>query len=462
MAAPLLVSLLYKDGSTSALFFSLLMTSGSGLLFFFIARRDRETHLNHRDGLAIVSIGWVAAGFFGAIPFLISGSIKTFTDAYFESVSGFTTTGASILTDIERLSDSLLLWRSIIQWLGGMGIIVLAIAILPFLGIGGMQLYEAEIPSPVLDKLKPRISDTARALWKIYILLTAVQILLLLAGGMSLLDAVNHTFCTMPTGGFSTKNASIAHYNSPYFDGVIVLFMLIAGINFSLHYRLLQGNFKIFLKDPECKVFLGMVGFFIFVVTIDTWGSVYDSIGKAFRYAAFQVSSIITTTGFVTADYDQWPSLSKGILLLCMFLGGMAGSTGGGIKTMRVILLAKHTYQEMFKVIHPHAVTSVKLGGKPVPADVISSIWGFTFICLAVFVTSTLMMAALGLDLVSAFSSVSACLFNVGPGLGLVGPVQNFSSIPWAGKWVLIFCMIVGRLEFYTVVVLIIPEFWRK
>ena len=205
-----------------------------------------------------------------------------------------------------------------------------------------------------------------------------------------------------------------------------------------------------------------MVGLFILVITINIWGSVYDSIGKAFRYAAFQVSSIITTTGFVTADYDQWPSLSKGILLLCMFLGGMAGSTGGGIKTMRVMLLAKHTYQEIFKVIHPHAVTTVKLGGKAVTADVISSIWGFTFICLAAFVTSTLMMAALGMDLVSAFSSVSACLFNVGPGLGLVGPVQNFSSIPWAGKWVLIFCMIVGRLEFYTVVALIMPEFWRK
>jgi trk system potassium uptake protein TrkH len=462
MAAPLLLSLFYHDGSTRALYYSMLITTGIGLLFFIGTKRDKETHLNHRDGVAIVTLGWIAAGLVGAIPFLLSGSIPNFTNAYFESISGFTTTGASILTNIEGLPKSILMWRSITQWFGGMGIIVLSIAILPFLGIGGMQLYKAEIPSPVVDKLKPRISDTAKTLWKVYILITFLEILLLAAGGMSLYEAVCHTFCTMPTGGFSPKNASIAHYNSPYFDGVIILFMLLAGINFSLHYRLIKGDITIFGRDPECRVFLTIVGLFTLLVTLDIYGTVYDSLAGAFRYAAFQVSSIMTTTGFVTADYDQWPSFSQKLLVLSMFLGGMAGSTGGGMKTMRIMLLAKQAYQEIFRIIHPHAVTTVKLGGKPVPSDILSSIWGFFILYLGLFVISAIIMSALGLDIISAFSSVAACIFNVGPGLGLVGPVKNYLTVPLMGKWLLIFCMLLGRLEIYTVIVLMIPEYWRK
>jgi trk system potassium uptake protein TrkH len=462
MALPLLVSLVYKDGSTWALGYSMVFTCSAGLLMFLATYGGGVSYLSHRDGVAIVTLGWLAAGGVGAIPFLISGSIGQFTDAYFESLSGFTTTGASILSDIEKLPQGILLWRSLTQWLGGMGIIVLSIAILPFLGIGGMQLYKAEIPSPVVDKLKPRISDTAKTLWKVYILITALEIALLVAGGMSLFDSVCHTFCTMPTGGFSPKNASIAHYNSPYFDAVIVVFMLLAGINFSLHYRFLRGEGNVFGKDPECRVFLSMVGIFIVLVTFDIYGSVYPSLLEAFRYAAFQVSSIITTTGFVTADYDRWPSFSRYLLVLCMFLGGMAGSTGGGMKTMRIMLLAKHAYQEIFRIIHPHAVTTVKLGGKAVPGDILSSIWGFFVLYLGIFVISAMVMSSLGLDLVSAFSSVAACIFNVGPGLGSVGPVQNYLQVPFIGKWVLIFCMLLGRLEIYTVIVLIMPEYWRK
>jgi trk system potassium uptake protein TrkH len=462
MAAPLAVSLIIEDGAASAHLYSLAITCGSGLILLLPSKWNKDTHLSHRDGVAIVTFGWIAAGLFGAVPFLLSGSIDTFTNAYFESLSGFTTTGASILTDIEKLPESVLLWRSIIQWFGGMGIIVLSIAILPFLGVGGMQLYKAEIPSPVVDKLKPRISDTARALWKIYILLTALQIVLLLLGGMPVLDAINHTFCTMPTGGFSPKNASIAHYNSAYVDLVVIVFMLLAGINFSLHYRFLHGDFMSFTRDAEFRVFTGLIAFFILAVTINIYGPVYDSLGKALRYASFQVTSMITTTGFVTADYDRWPSLSRQILLLCMFLGGMAGSTGGGIKIMRLMLLAKHVYQEIFRIIHPHAVTAVKLGGRSVPTEVLNSIWGFVFLSLALFIAAALTMAALGLDMVSAFSSVSACIFNVGPGLALVGPVQNYAAIPLAGKWILAFCMLVGRLEFYTVMILLFPEYWRK
>jgi trk system potassium uptake protein TrkH len=279
---------------------------------------------------------------------------------------------------------------------------------------------------------------------------------------MPLLDAVCHTFATMPTGGFSLKNISIAHYNSPYIDGVVIVFMLLAGINFSLHYRLIRGDAAVFGRDPECRVFLILVVLFTIVVTLDLYGSVYQGIWEAFRYASFQVTSIITTTGFVTADFDQWPHLSKAMLLVCMFLGGMAGSTGGGMKIMRIILLAKSGYREIFRLIHPHAVISIKLGGRPVSTDILSGIWGFFILYLGIFVLSTLIMAALGLDLISAFSSVAACIFNVGPGLGAVGPVKNYLEIPFAGKWVLIFCMLLGRLEIYTVIVMLLPEFWRK
>ena len=462
MIAPLGVSIYYQDESIVSLLWSMIIIAGAGAMLYRFTRRVGEIHLNHRDGVAIVTFGWIAAGLAGSIPFIISGAIPDFTDAYFESISGFTTTGASILSDIERLPNGILLWRSITQWFGGMGIIVLSIAILPFLGVGGMQLYKAEIPSPVVDKLKPRISDTAKTLWKLYLSITVLEVLFLSGGGMPLFEAVNHAFCTMPTGGFSPKTSSIAHYNNAYFDGVIVIFMLIAAINFSLHYKLVRGNITIFGTDPECRIFLIMVILIIFMVTYDIFGTVYDSILKAFRYASFQVSSIISTTGFVTADYDKWPSFSKNLLLLCMFLGGMAGSTGGGIKTMRVILLFKHGYQEVFRIIHPHAVTSVKLGGRAVPGEILSSIWGFFILYMGIFVISGLMMSFLGLDLISSFASVAACIFNVGPGLGLVGPVNNYLEVPIIGKWILIFCMLLGRLEIYTVIVLLTPEYWRK
>ncbi|MBL7176824.1 MAG: TrkH family potassium uptake protein [Desulfobacteraceae bacterium] len=462
LSVPLVVSFLYQDGSTLALCYSMLITCGIGLLLFIGTKKAADTDLNHRDGVVIVTLGWLAAGLVGAFPFLISDSIPDFTNAYFESLSGFTTTGASILKDIEGLPKGILLWRSIIQWFGGMGIIVLSIAILPFLGVGGMQLYKAEIPSPVVDKLKPRISDTAKTLWKVYIVITVLEIILLFGGGMPLFEAICHAFCTMPTGGFSPKNASIAHYNNPYFDGIIIVFMLLAGINFSLHYKLIKGDLGIFGKDSECRVFLVMVGIFVLMITLNTYGSVYDSFAKAFRYATFQVSSIITTTGFVTADYDKWPSFSQKLLVFCMFLGAMAGSTGGGMKTMRIIILSKQAYREIFRIIHPHAMTTVKLGGSVIPAEVLSSIWGCFILYLGLFVTASLFMAYLGLDMISAASSVAACIFNIGPGLGLVGPVKNYLATPFVGKWILIFCMLLGRLEIYTVIVLLMPEFWRK
>jgi trk system potassium uptake protein TrkH len=440
----------------------MLITSLVGFILFVSTKSKNNTKLTHRDGVSVVTFSWIMAGLFGTLPYIFSGVIPDFTNAYFESISGFTTTGASILTDIERLPKGILLWRSQTQWLGGMGIIVLSIAILPFLGVGGMQLYRAEIPSPVVDKLKPRISETAKTLWKVYLLVTVLEIVLLFAGGMSIFDSVCHAFCTMPTGGFSTKNNSIAYFNSTYFDGVFILFMLIAGINFSLHYKMIKGDVGIFGRDPECRVFLLLLAMATLIVTLNTYGSVYDSLSRAFRAAAFQVTSILTTTGFVTVDYEKWPSLSQQILLGCMFLGGMAGSTGGGMKTMRIMLLIRHGYQEIFRIIHPHAITTVKLGGKPVPPDILSSIWGFFILYIGLFILASLIMASLGLDMKSALASVAASIGNIGPGLGIVGPAKNYLLIPVFGKWILIFCMLLGRLEIYTVIVLLAPEFWRK
>jgi trk system potassium uptake protein TrkH len=266
----------------------------------------------------------------------------------------------------------------------------------------------------------------------------------------------------MPTGGFSTRNASLAAFDSPYLDTVVIVFMMLAAVNFSLHYRMWRGDLGVFGKDPECRIFLGIFGLFTLIVTWDIYGTVYSSLPRAFRDAAFQVSSILTTTGFVSADFDRWPALSRQILLGCMFLGGMAGSTGGGMKIMRVILLVKHGYREIFRIIHPHAVMAVKLGGKPVPEDVLNSIWGFFVLYLGLFIVATLLMAMLGLDMISSFSAVASAIGNVGPGLGSVGPVQNFLAVPVAGKWILVFCMLLGRLEIYTVIVLFAPEYWRK
>ncbi len=462
MLAPLSISLIYSDGSFFPLLYSFIISSGTGITLFFLIGKVNYASLRQRESMAIVTFGWLTAGFFGSLPFLFSGSIGTLTNAYFESISGFTTTGATILDNIESLPKGILFWRSQTQWLGGMGIIVLSIAILPFLGVGGMQLYKAEVPSPVVDKLQPRISETAKILWKVYLLFTVLEIGLLFMGGMPLFDSICHAFCTMPTGGFSTQNGSIAQYNNAYFDTVITFFMILAGINFSLHFKFLKGDFKVFGRDPECRTLLLIVIILIALVTFNIYETVYSTISHALRLAAFQVISIITTTGFITANYETWPSLSQIIILLCMFIGAMAGSTGGGIKIIRIILLVKYGYQEIFKFIHPHAVRSIKLGGKPVPAEVLNSIWGFFILYLGVFLLAVIIISLLGLDITTSFASVAATIGNVGPGFGIVGPVNNYLPIPDIGKWVLVFCMILGRLEIYTVIIMFAPAYWRK
>jgi trk system potassium uptake protein len=462
MVIPLLVGLYYRDQSVIPLLKSMGITVIAGIGLYFIFRSEKAEVISQREGMAIVAVGWTAVGLFGALPFYFGNGFHGFVDAVFESVSGFTTTGASILTNIEAVSKGLLFWRSFIQWLGGMGIIVLSVAILPFIGVGGMQLYKAEVPSPVPDKLKPRIRDTAMVLWKVYALISLAQTLLLMVGGLDLYDALCHTFTTMPTGGFSTKNASIAHYDSVYFDCVFIFFMLMAGINFSLHYQLLRGKPLIFWKDSECRFFLATVLLLTVVVSLDVYGSVYETIGAALRYGAFQVVSIITTTGYATADYERWPAMSQLILLLCMFFGASAGSTGGGMKCLRIMLCFKYCYRELFSLIHPHAVTQIKISGKTVPDDVLRSVVGFLALYVGLFALSAVVLAGMGVDFITSFAAVAASIGNIGPGFGMVGPVDNYAQIPLLGKWLLIWCMLLGRLEIFTVIILIVPEFWRK
>ncbi|MGD9250274.1 MAG: TrkH family potassium uptake protein [Desulfobacterales bacterium] len=462
MVLPLAVGLLYHDHSVAPFGKAIALTLACGAALVLCFRRAPSNQLSQREGMAIVALGWTAVGFFGALPFYFEGEFPTVADAFFESVSGFTTTGASVLTDIEAVSRGLLFWRSLIQWLGGMGIIVLSIAILPFLGVGGMQLYKAEVPSPVPDKLQPRIRDTAAILWKVYLLMTAAETLLLWAGGMTLYDALCHAFTTMPTGGFSTKNASLAHFNSVYLDLVVIVFMILAGINFSLHYQLLRGRPLAFWQDAECRYFLGIVVVLTLVVSFDIWRAVYAHITEALRYGCFQVVSIMTTTGFATADYEKWPAMSQIILLICMFLGASAGSTGGGMKILRVMLCFKFCYKEIFSLIHPHAVSHVKIAGKTVPDDVMRSIFGFLALYMGLFAVCAILLAGLGVDFTTAIGAVASCIGNIGPGFGMVGPVENYAQIPYLGKWLLIWCMLLGRLEIYTVVILLVPEFYRK
>ncbi|KPA16713.1 potassium uptake protein, TrkH family [Candidatus Magnetomorum sp. HK-1] len=461
MIIPFICSIITQDNSARPILFSAAITETTGLLLFFGFRIRNHDHISSREGIAIVALGWIAAGFFSALPFYFGNAFDTFTDAFFESVSGITTTGASVMTNIEGVSSSLLLWRSFIQWLGGMGIIVLSLAILPLLGVGGMQMYKAEVPSPIPDKLKPRIRDTAMILWKVYAGITIAEVLFLLMGGMSFYDALNHALTTMPTGGFSTKNLSVAHYNSVYIETVIIVFMMLAGINFSLHYQMLLGKPLAFWKDSECRFFLSFVLIVTLIVTINIF-PVYDSFGKAFRYASFQVVSIVTTTGYGSADYELWPGMSQMILLLCMFIGASAGSTGGGMKCLRIMIYFKYCYKELISLIHPRAVSRIKVNGQPVSPEVVSSVLGFLGLFVGLFAISSVMLAAMGVDLVTAFSAVASAIGNIGPGLGTVGPTENYASLPAMGKWLLVWCMLLGRLEIYTIIILLIPEFWRK
>lgn len=423
---------------------------------------NADKNIGKREGYIIVSLVWVVFSIFGALPFVIHGAIPSYTDAFFETISGFTTTGASILNDIEAVPKGLLFWRSLTQWLGGMGIIVLSIAILPIFGIGGMQLFVAEVPGPTPDKLHPRIKETAKRLWGIYVIFTLAEVILLKLGGMTWYDAINHSFTTMATGGYSTKQASIAHFNSPYIHYVITVFMFLAGTNFTLSYFALHLKFGKVFKNEEFRYYLGFILFFTLSITFILWHFEGFGLERSFRDAAFQVVSIITTTGFATADYLQWLPFVIFMIFALMFFGGSAGSTGGSIKIVRITLLLKNSYQELKRIIHPNAVIPVRMNGKGVVPQIISNILAFVVIYMLITIFSTALISALGYDLETSLGAVAATLGNIGPGIGRVGPIENYAHIPVFGKWFLSFLMLIGRLELFTVLILFSPAFWKK
>lgn len=433
----------------------------SGTVLYFLNGKAMRESIGKREGYIIVSVAWVVISVFGALPFILSGAITNFTDAFFETISGFTTTGATILTDIESVPKGLLFWRATTHWIGGMGIIVLSLAILPFLGIGGMQLFIAEVPGPTPDKLHPRITQTAKRLWGIYFLFTFLQTILLMLGGLDLFDSLTHAFATMATGGFSTKNDSIASF-SPYLQYVITVFMFLAGVNFTLHYMALHGRLRDVIHNEEFRYYGLAVLFSTAVITIALIATDVSGIERSFRDALFTVVSIITTTGFVTADYMIWPGALWFIIFMLMFIGGSAGSTGGGVKVVRQMLLLKNSFLELKRLLHPQAVIPVRMNGKPVPQEIILRILAFFLIYMLIFAFGVFVLSMFGMDFDTSIGATAATLGNIGPGIGKVGPVFTYTIIPDGGKWFLSFLMLLGRLEFFTVLILFSPAFWRR
>jgi len=429
------------------------------ILFTTKCQRDIVTS---REGFLIVCIAWAAAAGLGALPFYLSGSVLTYADAFFETMSGFTTTGASILKEIESLPRSLLFWRSLTHWLGGMGIVLLTIVFLPILGVKGLHFIRIEAPGPTVEKIVPRIAETTLVLWLIYLGLTLAETLLLMLGRMNLFDALTHTFGTLATGGFSPKNRSVGHYSSKYVHIIITIFMMLAGTNFNLYYRLLSGRFREIKKNTELRAYLGIFFISSILIALVLNGSVYESFGKSLRYGSFQVASIFTTTGFSTADFDAWPAMAKGILFALMFIGGSSGSTGGGIKVIRIVTLFKIGINEMRYILHPRGVYTVKINDMPVRKDIAYTIAGFVFLYISFLIITTLVVTSGGYDLVTSFSTALVTVGNIGPGFGKIGPTLNYSFYPDYIKWFLSFAMMVGRLEVYTVFIIFTPWFWKR
>ncbi|MDR7871115.1 MAG: TrkH family potassium uptake protein [Tissierellaceae bacterium] len=425
-------------------------------------RRNHKKQISARDGLAIVSLGWIMASIIGAIPLYLSNSTPTYIDAFFEIVSGLTTTGATVIANVEGLPQGIIFWRSFTHWIGGMGILVFTIALLPALGVGGFQIYKAESPGPVAGKIAPRIKDTAKILYKTYGIITITQVILLLIGGMSLFESLIHTFGTVGTGGFSNKGNSIAFYNSTYIHLVIGIFMVLSGVNFSLYYSLFKKKFKEVFNDGELKLYLGIVLAATLFIALNLIFTSYSSVGLAFRDSFFQVGSIMTTTGYSTVDFDLWPSFSKGILLILMVIGGSAGSTAGGTKVIRILVLFKLIKRETTKIFHPRAVIPLKDNGKTISDETVVSICSFMALYVIIFALSTLLVSLEGVDLISAASSVLATLSNVGPGLGFIGPTRTFGEFHQITKVLFSILMLLGRLELFTIIALIAPKNWRR
>ncbi len=462
------VAMIYGEHDIVPLLISTGVTAVSGVILA-VANRKALIEIGKREGYIIVSLVWVIFSIFGSIPFVLSGDIPSITNAFFETMSGFTTTGASILNDIEAMPHGLLFWRSMTQWLGGMGMILMSLAILPIFGIGGMQLFIAEVPGPTPDKLHPKVRETAKRLWGIYILFTLIQTILMLLGGMNFFDSVNHSFTTMATGGYSTYNDSLFS-QSAYIQYVVTVFMFVAGTNFTLSYFALQRRFSKVLKNEEFRYYTGFVLVFTFIIAIVLFithkgyseTNIFIKAEHIFRDALFQVVSLITTTGYATADYLTWGFFLISISFLIMFFGGSAGSTGGGIKIIRIMLLFKNSVLEFKRLLHPNAIIPVRLNQRAVQPQIITNVLAFIVFYMLIFIAGTITMSMLDIDFETSMGATIACLGNIGPGIGDVGPTNNFFALPDIGKWVLSFLMLMGRLELFTVLILFTRAFWKK
>ena len=458
LAACTVAALFMRDGAALALGLSTVIAVVAGGIGRSVTHVPKD--ISFRDAFAMVSVAWTAVAIVGALPYLFSGVLTSPAAALFESMSGFTTTGSSVLVDIEAAPAGILLWRSLTQWLGGMGIVVLGVAVLPYLGVGGMQLFRLEAPGPTTDRLRPRIRETAKLLWTVYAALTVALIVLFLLGGMTAFDAVNHALTTMPTGGFSTRNASMAAFG-PYIQWVTILFMYLAGTSFTLHYRLMHRGSRAYWRSAEWRLYTGI----ILAGTVIVGVMLYDqglSLEPRIRAAAFQVVSIVTTTGYGTSDYALWLPGAQAALFLLFFLGGMAGSTAGGMKMVRVLLVLKQAWIEIRKQLHPRAVILPKVSGKVIPEHVMLNVLGFILLYLLLFGFGTLLLAGFGLSLPAAAGAAATSISNVGPALAELGPTANFGGIPWGAQLVMAFLMLVGRLEIYTVLLLFHPGLWRR
>lgn len=474
MLTAVLVSWFYEDGVTIDILAAAFITLFLGVLFMFTTRGHRK-EVKKREGYIIVTFGWIFMALSGTLPYVLSESIPAFTDAFFETMSGYTTTGASVLNDIESIPKGILFWRSLTHWIGGMGIIVLAIAILPLLGIGGMQLFAAEAPGPSADKLKPRITDTAKRLWLIYVSYTVAETILLKVAGMSFFDAINHSLSTLSTGGFSTKNISVAYWNDrPIIQYIIMLFMFLAGANFVLSYYSFKGKVQKVLHDDEFKWYFLFIAIFTVVASVLIYFEadvalsqidhpmVWGEAESAFRHSLFQVLAIITTTGFVTADYTMWTPFLTIFFFGMFFLGGSAGSTAGSVKVMRHIIMIRNGGIEFKRALHPNAILPVRFNGKSIGKGVTFNILGFFILYMLSFIIGSVILGGLGLDFETAIGGAASSLGNIGPAFGALGPVNNFDILPPLGKWWCSFLMLIGRLELFTVLILLTPFFWRN